>query len=78
MDKCPKCDQPATYYSPTYAIYDCGATQNGERFIVSDRCKVNQAVLILRRHDSPAVNTATHALAAKLLVVLTGEEREHR
>ena len=72
---CPFCHSPPLPLGvglPT--AYACGTVGLSR----SKECRVNEAVALCRRHDSPAVNTGAHALAGKLLAVLVGEEREHR
>ena len=77
-DKCPKCGAQAETVSlgdaPEHmqvTIYQCGTKYRGRSVTTGDRCRVNQAIAICRRHASPAVGA--HALAVELLKVLKGE-----
>lgn len=80
MDKCPHCGSPEYTKRPSKARkqFDCGTEiihfQDG-RVVRTTTCRLNEAIAICRRHDSPAVNVGAHALAGKILAVLTGEER---
>ena len=78
MDSCPHCGAGFSYGThaggSVFVRWACESNNRGTR---GDKCRIDQAIAICRRHDSPAVNVATHALAGKLLAVLTGEERTH-
>ena len=72
--ECPFCHSPPLPLGVGLpAAYQCGTVGLSR----SRECRVNEAVAICRRHDSPAVNVGAHALAGKILAVLTGEERIH-